>query len=271
MNTNITTDNYEAYLLDYMEGNLSADETKQLKAFVASQGLDWEALTEELPHLEVPTVAHPDKESLKKKGTIVPLYVKIVSVAAAAGLLLTVTLWPEKQPPTVEPIAELKPILPERIITAGEAPALPPRTFRFVQPKTEKKAVSAVPERNETTLVAQLEPLRASALPTSTHVDEPDFEFMSYRMSTELALAQINAHNFEDFEEDERDLSLIGRGIYRLTKGRHNSFLSLITSGLSTAKEEANLAATDMALSAYYRADERIEEVKESWEDKRNK
>ena len=271
MNTNITTENYEAYLLDYMEGNLCPDETEQLKAFVAAQGMDWEELTEELPHLEVPTVAHPDKESLKKKGTIVPLYVKIASAAAAAGLLLTVTLWPEKQLPTVEPIAELKPILPERIITAGEATALPPRTFRFVQPKTEKKTVSTVPERITTTLVAQLESVKATALPTSTYIDEPDFEFLAYRMSTELALAQINAHNLDDYEEDERDLSLIGRGIYRLTKGRHDSFLSLITSGLSTAKEEANLAATDMALSAYYRADERIEEVKESWEEKQKK
>ena len=271
MNTNITTDNYEAYLLDYMEGNLSPNETEQLKAFVAAQGLDWEELTEELPHLEVPTVVHPDKESLRKKGAIVPLYVKMASAAAAAGLLLTVILWPEKQLPTVEPIAELKPILPERIITAGEVMALPPRTFRFVQSKVEKKTVSAVPERSTTTLVAQLQPLKTSALPTSAHIDEPDFEFLSYRMNTELAIAQINATNPNDYEEDERDLSLIGRGIYRLTKGRHDSFLSLITSGLNTAKEEANLAATDMALSAYYRADERIEEVKESWEEKRNK
>ena len=63
MNTNITTDNYEAYLLDYIEGNLSTDETEQLKAFIAAQGLEWEELTEELPQLEVPTVAHPNKES----------------------------------------------------------------------------------------------------------------------------------------------------------------------------------------------------------------
>ena len=27
MKTNITTENYEAYLLDYMEGNLGPDET----------------------------------------------------------------------------------------------------------------------------------------------------------------------------------------------------------------------------------------------------
>ena len=75
MKTNITTDNYEAYLLDYMEGNLSPDEAEQLKAFVATQGMDWDELTEELPHLEAPQIAFEGKEKMKKKATVVPLYV----------------------------------------------------------------------------------------------------------------------------------------------------------------------------------------------------
>ena len=120
MKTIITTDNYEAYLLDYMEGNLSPDEAEQLKAFVAAQSLDWEELTEELPHLEAPQITYEGKESLKKKATVVPLYVKIASAAAAAGLLLTVSLWPEKSMPKMEPVAELKPILPTRLITSEE-------------------------------------------------------------------------------------------------------------------------------------------------------
>ena len=111
MKTNITTDNYEAYLLDYMEGNLSPEGAAELKAFVAAQGLDWSELTEELPYLAAPQVAYEGKEKLKKKAAVVPLYVKIASAAAAAGLLLTVSLWPEKSMPKVEPIAELKPIL----------------------------------------------------------------------------------------------------------------------------------------------------------------
>ena len=61
MKTIITIDNYEAYLLDYMEGNLSPDEAEQLKAFVAAQGLDWDELTEELPHLEAPQIASSGK------------------------------------------------------------------------------------------------------------------------------------------------------------------------------------------------------------------
>ena len=46
---NITIDNYEAYLIDYLDGNLNEDETRQLQQFVAAQGLDWAELTEGLP------------------------------------------------------------------------------------------------------------------------------------------------------------------------------------------------------------------------------
>jgi hypothetical protein len=271
MNTNINTDNYEAYLLDYMEGNLSPDEAEQLKAFVVAQGLDWNELTEELPHLEAPAVTYQGKERLKKKATLVPLYVKIASAAAAVGLLLTVTLWPEKSLPKVEPIAELKPILPQRLITTDEPTTLPPRTIRFVQPQVVKvkKEKAVVPEKVEMPLVAQLEPKQAQALPSLSTTEEPDFILLAYQTNIGSDYAQIKDYNYNDYEDDGRDLSLISRGIYRLTDGRHNSFGSLITTGLQTAKKEINLAATDFALTAYYRADEHFEEVKENWQEKR--
>ena len=288
MKTNITTDNYEAYLLDYMDGNLSPDEAEQLKAFVAAQGMDWDELTEELPHLEAPQIAFEGKEKLmqrslslskgrssEKKRTIIPLYVKIASVAAAAGLLLTVTLWPEKSMQKTETIAELKPILPGRLITASETTTLPPRTFRFVQPQVVKKErptfSETVSERVKTPLVAQLEPQKAPVLPTSPTVAEPDFNLLAYRMNTDLALALINEYGFKDFSENEefdREPSLIGKGLLWLTKGRHDSFASIIASGLTTAKKELDLAATDFALTAYNRADESFEEAKEYWEEK---
>ena len=276
MNTNITTDNYEAYLLDYLEGNLGPDEAEQLKAFVAAQGLDWDELTEELPHLEAPQIEFEDKERLKKKGAVVPLYAKIASAAAAAGLLLTVTLWPEKQLPKVEPVTELKPILPTRLITSGEVQTLPPKTVSFVTPQTKttqakaKKQPNAV--RTETALLAELPPIKteeASIALTSTHKGKPDFALLAYPMNSNLAFTQFDESDFTGNTENERDLSFIGRGIYRLTDGRHDSFSSIFLSGLHTAKEEVNLAATDFALTAYYRADERIEQAKERWQEKR--
>ena len=276
MKTNITIDNYEAYLLDYMEGNLGPDEAEQLKAFVAAQGLDWNELTEELPHLDAPQIEFENKERLKKKGALVPLYVKIASAAAAAGLLLTVTLWPQKQLPKVKPVAELKPVLPTRLLTSEESQTLPPRTISFAttQNRATQNKVKKQPKtvRTETALLADLQPIKAEGAPialTTTQAYEPDFGLIAYHLYSDPAFAQLYDSNYGNTNEDERNLSFIGKGIYRLTDGRHDSFASIISVGLSTAKKELNLAATDMAMTAYYRADERFEEVKENWQDKR--
>ena len=276
MNTNINIDNYEAYLLDYMEGNLGPDEAEQLKAFVVAQGMDWDELTEELPHLEAPQIEYEGKESLKKRGAVVPLYVKIASAAAAAGLLLTVTLWPDKSMPKMEPIAELKPILPTRLITSEEILMLPPRTVSFVttQTKTTQTKVKRQPTtvRTETALLANLQPIKAEETPialTVAHAEEPNLDLIAYQMNSDLNLAQFDESGYTDDAEDERDLSFIGKGIYRLTNGNHDSFASIVSTGLTTAKQEIWLAATDVALTAYNRTDERIESAKERWQDKR--
>ena len=276
MKTNITIDNYEAYLLDYLEGNLGPDEAEQLKAFVAAQGLDWNELTEELPHLDAPQIEFENKERLKKKGALVPLYVKIASAAAAAGLLLTVTLWPEKSMPKVEPVAELKPVLPTRLITSEESQSLPPRTISFAttQNKTTQNKVKKQPKtvRTDMALLADLQPIKAEGKPialTTTQAYDPNFGLIAYHLNSDPAFSQLGEKNYVKTNEDERNLSFIGKGIYRLTDGRHDSFASIISVGLSTAKKEISLAATDMAMTAYYRADERFEEVKENWQEKR--
>ena len=279
MSTNITTDNYEAYLLDYMEGNLSPDEAEQLKAFVAAQGLDWNELTEELPHLEAPIITYEGKESLKKKATVVPLYVKIASVAAAAGLLLTVSLWPEKSMPKVEPIASLKPIEISHISTNEPITLLPRRATESINPlpRTGLRGDDMLSEgrltsgRKATALLAELPTKTATALQTDqpwTDFNEPDFDLLAYRMDKELAMMSLDENVFYDDAKDERDLSLIGKGIYLLTDGRYDSFEDIIFSGLTTAKKELSLAATDMALAAYNNVNEQFEEAKERWEEK---
>ena len=291
MSTNITTDNYEAYLLDYMEGNLSPDEAEQLKAFVAAQGLDWNELTEELPHLEAPQIEFENKERLMQgslsssKGRsndskrVVPLYVKIASVAAAAGLLLTVSLWPEKSMPKVEPIASLKPIEVSHISTNEPIALLPRRATESIDPlpRTGLRGDDMLSEgrltsgRKATALLAELPTKTATALQTDqpwTDFNEPDFDLLAYRMDKELAMMLLDENVFYDDAKDERDLSLIGKGIYLLTDGRYDSFEDLIFSGLTTAKKELSLAATDMALAAYSNVNEQFEEAKERWEEK---
>ena len=274
MNTNINIDNYEAYLLDYLEGNLSPDEAGQLKAFVAAQGLDWDELTEELPHLEAPTLAYENKEGLKKKATVVPLYVKIASAAAAAGLLLTVGLWPEKSLPKVEPIANLKPIEVSRINTNEPIALVPRRATESTTTTTwatANKAISKasskkqeVPERDAMPMLAEMQTIKAPTSITSqlllAQTTEPDYA--PYFMLDDYALA---SYTDDDYEEP----SPWGRGILRITDGKYESLISMIQEGLLLAKEEINMAAANLAVTTFYRVDDRIEEAKERWDKRR--
>ena len=283
MKTNINIDNYEAYLLDYQEGNLSPDEAEQLKAFVAAQGLNWDELTAPLPYLAAPEIAYADKEKLKRGAAVTPLYAKIASAAAAAGLLLTVSLWPEKQWPTMEPIAELKPVEVSHI-DANESWALLPRratksidflpctdhhNLDMLNEASNQKGTAS--ERKTTPLLAELSTKNVTSLQTglpSANFDEPDFDLLYYRINTSLAIAQINEFGHDEEESYEQDLSLIGKGLLWLTKGKYDSFASLFGAGVRKAQQNLNEAATDMALAAYQHAEESFEETRERWEEK---
>ena len=297
MKTNITIDNYEAYLLDYMEGNLSPEMTAELKTFISAQGLDWDELTEELPHLEAPQTVYEGKEKLKNpepvegskgrssnnKRTIIPLYVKIASAAAAAGLLLTVTLWPEKSMSKVESIADLKPIEISCIDSHESTALLPRRAIESIDPlpridlrgddmlseTTNQQDVAF--EREIMPLLAELPTKNITSLQTNlplANFDEPDFDFLAWRMNSNLAYTQYEANGFSNETKDERELSLIGKVIFKLTHGRHDNFVSLIGSGVGQAKQDLTEVATDGALAAYQRVDESLEEAKERWEEK---
>ena len=236
---NITTDNYEAYLIDYLDGNLSADETEQLKQFVAAQGLDWEELTEGLPHLEAPQIVYESKNNLcrrfdrlndlrslspstsrslslrslrplegskgRHKNAIIPLYVKIASAAAAAGLLLTVSLWPEKSLPKVEPIAELKPIHSSLTLTEDPLRIVPKRAIPFTERQNANKEAISEPTRMETEAIAVLSPMKAQEFAVSKDAGfalASDIELLRYQLETEQALARLS---LEPTVEEERD------------------------------------------------------------------
>ena len=266
---NITTDNYEAYLIDYLDGNLSAEETEQLKQFVAAQGLDWAELTEGLPQVTAPAITYDGKESLKKKGAVVPLYVKIASAAAAAGLLLTIGLWPEKSLPKVEPIAELKPIHSQITITEDPIRIVPKRIVSFTESQSERKEAKSQPTRMEAEAIAALPPMKAQEIAAFDNHDfalASDIELLRYRLESESTIARLA---FESTFEEDMPTSLIGRGIYRMTEGRHASIGSLINTGLHFAKKGIKKASTDAVLATYYRAEENVEEAKEYWQEKR--
>jgi hypothetical protein len=67
MSGKINIDNYEAFVLDHMEGNLSAELTAELKAFLMIHPeLDVDLEDTQLVSLEIDTLLFNEKESLKK-------------------------------------------------------------------------------------------------------------------------------------------------------------------------------------------------------------
>ena len=66
----ISINNYEAYLIDYMDGRLNNAEIQQLKAFCVQNHIDFEELTEDLPVLESTDDTFDEKEYLFKNKII---------------------------------------------------------------------------------------------------------------------------------------------------------------------------------------------------------
>ena len=276
---NITIDNYEAYLLDYVEGNLSPEGAAELRQFVAAQGLDWDELTEELPHLEAPEIAYEGKEKLKQKPKVIPMYVKIASAAAAAGLLFTLVWKPNETLPKQELLAELKPIKAQLSLNEEPMRLIPRKTVQFVstqpiesQSVEKKETQNSYIERTETLALAELSPLKPTAT-ISIATAEPDaelemrMEMLRYRLESELAFADLDNNTFKD----EIPTSFIGRAIYRWSEGRYASINDLVNAGLHRTKQEISTVTTEMAMDVQQRAEEHLADAREYWQEKMEK
>ena len=236
---NINIDNYEAYLLDYLDGNLNAEDTAQLKAFVEAQGMDWAELTEEMPQLTAPAVVFEGKESLKRKSKVIPLFVKIASAAAAA--LLFILIWkPGPKMTELEMTAELKPIGAYEV--AVEEPALLAESQASFKLPAAK--ATSVTKKNMAPQHREMQPLLAELKPIASQ-NLPEIEFQG-----ELAYGDhLMDDNYlmDDYDQyfhldDQNDLSLVSRGIQKLTDGKCDSFASMFREGWQMAKTELAMA-----------------------------
>ncbi|MBR1514640.1 MAG: hypothetical protein IJ622_10170 [Bacteroidales bacterium] len=287
---NITIDNYEAYLLDYVEGNLSPEGAAELRQFIAAQGLNWDELTEDLPYLEAPEIVYPDKSKLRplslSKGRpsdntkVVSFYVKIASAAAAAGLLFTVGLWPEKSMPKVEPIADLMPIKTLHIDTNESKALLPRRVSESINPMPRTclhwdDMLSETPHKESESmpLLAELSPLKAKETVSMT-TTEPDaalemkMEMLRYRLESDLAFAAMGSASFDD---EDLPTSFIGRTIYRWSEGRYASVNDLVNAGLHRTKQEITIVTTEIAMEAQQRTEEHLADARDYWQEKTEK
>ena len=236
---NINIDNYEAYLLDYQDGNLSAEETAQLKAFVEAQGMDWAELTEEMPQLMAPAVFFEGKESLKRKSKVIPLFVKIASAAAAA--LLFILIWkPGSRMPEQEMTAELKPIGASEV-AVEETVLLAESQASFKLPATKATSVA---KRNAAPQTREAQPLLAELKPVvSPYLPELEFQgalaYGDHLMDENYPMEDEDQYFHLD---DQNELSLVSRGIQKLTDGKCDSFASMFREGWQMAKTELAMA-----------------------------
>ena len=274
---NINIDNYEAYLVDYLDGKLSEDESMLLKQFVTMQGLDFDELVQGLPSLEPQPIEYERKESLKKKATVLPLYIKVASAAAVIALLFGLFLNRHEPSPQDQPMAENEPELIQPIENVLETQATEvPETSPIIEtPKAanpQKKAIDSKARPAETKpiemeathdfcpLMAALDPIPANEIQFSD-------EFMAENgMLPQLPIYPIYfeenvAQNGYDLFESEP--SLIGRGILWASKGKCDDLGDLIQLGLHRATHDVIHYTAKAALTAYYTIDYRIEESKE--------
>ena len=234
---NINIDNYEAYLLDYLDGNLNAEEMAQLKAFVEAQGLDWTELTEEMPQLTAPAVVFENKETLKHKPKVIPMFVKIASAAAAVALLFVLVWKPGSRLRDLEMTAELKPIGAQEVVE--EPMLLAESQARFIVPKQTKpvpkqsqdpkvSVSTRASEMVEVPLLAELQPKGVSSLSSQF--------FPSVLMASDISEPEFMAYQQPDM--DDRELSLLRRGFLVMTDGQFDSFGGMLKESWRSVKVE---------------------------------
>lgn len=194
---------------------------------------------EKYPRLVPPEVVYEHKASLKK-SLVIPLYAKVTAAAAAVALLFGI-FWSRSLTPHQELMASLEPVAAGRI-TTEEPAVLAESQARFIVPKRAKKSssptikpeVSEKPvasERVEMPLLAGLQPKTAAGLPTQ---DSPVF-MMDSPLMPEAALAYREP-------EEENELSMLRKGLLKMTDGQYDSFSSMFSEGWRKAKTELAMA-----------------------------
>ena len=121
----INTDNYELYFLQYLEGELGAEERQQVEVFAAEHPELGEelALAAEAPRLSAEMVTYDDKEGLRRRPVVWPRY---AAAAVVAGALLMGGM--HLMRPTSEPTP---PMVAQTVgaektaLVAAEQPSLP--------------------------------------------------------------------------------------------------------------------------------------------------
>lgn len=211
MKTNLQ--NYEERFVDYMEGQLSPDEMREVETFVAHHPeLEEDFRLFVISRLEPdPKVRYEHQEALiqpTSKPKVIPLFVRIASVAAVVALLVGLGWYFLRQ--GQEPVATQQPLIanltPIRA-TALDAPSQELAQSSVPRPMTSRKArPHAVPAQQEASPVnqpleyvdiARLEPIRLRQLPWNGLIEYGSVENEMIK-EVETRFAQLEPYEFLD-------------------------------------------------------------------------
>lgn len=204
MKTNL--ENYEERFFDYMEGQLSPEEMTDVEAFVAAhpeleEDFRWSRACKLEPDTSI-TYTH--KEALtqpaEKKALVIPLFVKIASVAAAIAVFVGIGwhLNPYAKVPgltTCPPIANLQPIPAKCLETSQQETPLAKTRLKRVRLSTPPMDWSDYEE------IASLEPVRLNRLPWNGNIVYGELEIQASSLpkpQLEESLATTTEENFVD-------------------------------------------------------------------------
>ncbi len=94
----ITTENYEQWALDYLEGTLPSEQRAAFEHFLkdhAREAAEIRSLQDFMPVVQADPIVFPDKAALRRGAEVSPLrrFVSLVSGAAAAALIAGSVMW----------------------------------------------------------------------------------------------------------------------------------------------------------------------------------
>lgn len=200
---------------------------------------------EDYPRLVPPEVVYEGKADLKKP-VVIPLYVKIASAAAAVALLVAL-FWRQSVMPKQPLMAEMTAIKATGVVNT-ESPLLAQSDARFTLPKTQTRTKTRTETKTKpqpqttkpNTIVREtLSPIAALSPQTATLLpkeDEPAYLALSGLKDYE-PMALLNAA-----QDTEEDLSILRKGLLKLTDGQYDSFASMFGEGWRKAKTELAMA-----------------------------
>ena len=260
MKTNL--ENYEERFVDYMEGQLSADEMREVEAFVAQHP----ELEEDFKlfcstKLEPDTsVVYTKKESLMQRTTVIrPLFVRIIAAAACVALLIGIGvrfLKPHQEVVKQPMLAELTPIEAPFIGVQHEDQGLRKSNVRPVSiSKSIPKDQETEDQEPETftpfDLMASLNPITPKPLQSPDVVKIDAIEIEMY-MDLGERLAAVGS-----FAEPEPLIeSIIDDQKEQALASLHDSFFGNIRQSTKTLYKRTAKAVMDV----YYTADYCIKE-----------